>query len=75
MLSHSYEAPSSCLVMASNIALIGFRGAYAPVLSEKRNSFSGLLKNKGSKEESKTKVGLDAIDTSTTLASNKSLSR
>jgi hypothetical protein len=43
------------------------------VLSEKRNSFSGLLKNKGFKEERKTKVGLDAIDKSTTLESNKSL--
>ena len=32
-------------------------GSYAPVLSEKRNSFSGLLKNKGSKEERKTKSG------------------
>ena len=42
------------------------------MLSEKRNSFSGLLKNKGSKEERKTKVGLDAIDTSTTLESYKS---
>ena len=42
------------------------------MLSEKRNSFSGLLKNKGFKEERKTKVGLDAIDTSTTLESNKS---
>jgi hypothetical protein len=48
-------------------------GSYVPVLSEQRNSFSGLLKNKGSKEERKTKVGLDAIDTSTTLESNKSL--
>jgi hypothetical protein len=42
------------------------------VLSEKRNSFSGLLKNKGFKEERTRKVGLDAIDTSTTLESNKS---
>src|SRR5262245_46256916 len=47
-------------------------GSYAPVLSEKRNAFSGLLNNKGSKEERKTQVGLDAIDTSTTLESNKS---
>jgi hypothetical protein len=31
-----------------------------------------LLKNKGLKEEKKAKVGLDAIDTSTTLESNKS---
>ena len=36
------------------------------------NSFPGLLKNKGFKEERKTKVGLDAIDKSTTLESNKS---
>jgi hypothetical protein len=43
------------------------------VLSEKRNPFSGLLKKKGSKEKRKTKVVLDAIGTSTTLASNKSL--
>ena len=48
-------------------------GSYAPALSEKRNSFSGLLKNKGFKEERKTKVGVDAIDKSTTLESNKSL--
>jgi len=45
------------------------------VLSEKRNSFAGLLKNKGSKDERKTKVGLDAIDKSTPLKSNKSLGR
>jgi hypothetical protein len=31
------------------------------------------LKNKGFKEESMTKVGLDAIGTSTTLEANKSL--
>ena len=42
------------------------------MLSEKRDSFSGLLKNKGLKEERKTTVGLDTIDTSTTLDSNKS---
>jgi len=42
------------------------------VWSEKGNAFSGLLKNKGFKEERKTKVGLDAIDKSTTLKSNKS---
>jgi hypothetical protein len=47
--------------------------SYAPVLSEKRNSFLRLLKNKGFKEESMTKVGLYAIGTSTTLESNKSL--
>jgi predicted metal-dependent HD superfamily phosphohydrolase len=42
-------------------------------LSEKRNSFLILLKNKGFKEERMTKVELDAIDKSTTLESNKSL--
>ena len=47
-------------------------GAYAPTLSEKRNSFLRLLKKKGFKEESMTKVGLYAIGTSTTLESNKS---
>jgi hypothetical protein len=41
-------------------------------LSEKRNSFLRLLKNKGSKEERTTKVGLYAIGKSTTLESNKS---
>jgi hypothetical protein len=42
-------------------------------LSEKRNSFLRLLKSKGFKEESMTKVGLYAIGKSTTLESNKSL--
>jgi hypothetical protein len=42
-------------------------------LSEKGNSFLRLLKNKGFREESMTKVGVDAIGTSTTLESNKSL--
>jgi hypothetical protein len=44
-------------------------------LSEKRNSFLRLLKNKGFQEERMTKVGLDAIGSSTTLESNKSLLR
>ena len=48
-------------------------GSYAPALSKKGNSFLRLLKNKGFKEESMTKVGLYAIGTSTTLESNKSL--
>jgi hypothetical protein len=48
-------------------------GSYAPAWSEKRNSFLSLLKNKGFKKESMTKVGLDAISKSTTLESNKSL--
>jgi hypothetical protein len=49
-------------------------GSYAPALSEKRDSFLRLLKNKGFKEERTTKVGLYAIGKSTTLESNKSLS-
>jgi len=48
-------------------------GSYAPALSENRNSFLRLLKNKGFKDERMTKVGLYAIGTSTTLESNKSL--
>ena len=48
-------------------------GSYAPTLSENRNSFLRLLKNKGFKEESMTKAGLYAIGSSTTLESNKSL--
>jgi hypothetical protein len=47
-------------------------GSYAPALSEKRNAFLRLLKNKGFKKESMTKVGLYAISKSTTLESNKS---
>jgi hypothetical protein len=33
-------------------------GAYVPTLSKHRHSFLTLLKNKGSKEERMTKVGL-----------------
>jgi hypothetical protein len=51
---------------------MGFRGAYAPTLSEKHDSFLILLKNKGFKEEKMTKVELYTIGTSTTLESNKS---
>jgi hypothetical protein len=47
-------------------------GSYAPPLSKKQYSFLRLLKNKGFKAESMTKVGLNAIGTSTTLESNKS---
>jgi hypothetical protein len=50
-------------------------GSYAPSLSKKHHLFLRLLKNKGFQEESMTKVGLDAIGTSTTLESNKSLVR
>jgi hypothetical protein len=49
-------------------------GSYAPTLSENRNSFLKLLKNKAFKEERMTKVGLYAIGKSTALESNKSLS-
>jgi hypothetical protein len=41
-------------------------------LSEKRNSFLRLLKNKAFKEESRTKNGVYAIGEFTTLESNKS---
>jgi hypothetical protein len=42
-------------------------------LSERRDSFLRLLKNNDFKEERMTKVGLNALGTSTTLESNKSL--
>jgi hypothetical protein len=42
------------------------------VLPEERNSFLRLLKNKGFKEESRTKVRLYTMGTSTTPESNKS---
>jgi transposase len=48
-------------------------GSYAPALSEKRHSFLRLLKNKGFKEESMTKVELYALGISTTLESSTSL--
>jgi len=59
------------------LVLIGRRsswipGSYAPALTEKHSSFVRLVKNKGFKEESRTKVRLEAIGTSTPLASNKS---
>jgi hypothetical protein len=41
-------------------------------LSKKSNAFLRLLKNKGFKEERRTKVGVYAIGKSTTLESNKS---
>jgi hypothetical protein len=47
-------------------------GSYAPALSAKRNAFFRLLKNKGFKEERRTKVGMNALGSSTTLESNKS---
>ena len=48
-------------------------GAYAPALSEKRNSLLRLLKNKSFKEERMPKVEWYALGNSTTLESNKSL--
>ena len=42
-------------------------------MSKNRNAFLRLLKNMGLKNERMTKVGLYAIDKSTTLESNKSL--
>jgi hypothetical protein len=54
-------------------ALIGFRGAYAPLVSEKRHSCLRLLKNKAFKEERRTKNAVYAIGECTTLESNKSL--
>jgi hypothetical protein len=47
-------------------------GSSAPTLSKKRNAFLRPWKNQGFKENSRTKVGWSAIDTSTALASNKS---
>jgi hypothetical protein len=44
-------------------------------VSEKRNSFLRLLKNKAFKKERRTKNGGYAIGECTTLASNKSLLR
>ena len=50
----------------------GIPGSYAATDSEKQLSFSRPLKNNGFKEETGTKILLDAIGTSTTLESNKS---
>src|SRR5688500_2416298 len=47
-------------------------GVYAPTWSEKRPSCVRLLKNKGFQGGRTTKVGVYALGTSTTLASNKS---
>jgi hypothetical protein len=52
----------------------GIPGSSAPAWSEQHHAFLRLLNNKGCKEESMTKGGLDALGASTTLASNKSLS-
>src|SRR5215468_1515697 len=47
-------------------------GSYDPLVSEKRNSFLRLLKNKAFKKERKTKNGVYAIGEYTTLEFNKS---
>jgi hypothetical protein len=62
----------------SSLDFIGNRsywilGSCAPALSEKRNSFLRLWKDKGFKEERMTKAGLYAIGKSTTLASIKGI--
>ena len=62
----------SCSTMLFKYRSYWIPGSYAPSLSKKHRSFLRLLKNKGFKEENMTKVGLDAIGTSTTLESNKS---
>ena len=59
-------------ILAIDLRSYWIPGSYAPALSENRHSFLTLLKNKGFKEESMTKVRVYAIDTSTTLESNKS---
>jgi hypothetical protein len=48
-------------------------GSYASTLSEKRDLFLRLLKNKGFKDKSMSKVRPYVIGKSTTLESNKSL--
>jgi hypothetical protein len=50
-------------------------GAYAPPLSEKRNSFLRPLKQKGFPKKIVTKAGVYDLGTSTTLESNKSQAR
>jgi len=47
-------------------------GSSAPRLSERHDAFLRLLQHDAFKEERLTKVGLYALGTSTTLASNKS---
>jgi hypothetical protein len=60
-------------VLHSAYALIGFRGLTLPRCPRRVTQFSKPLKNKGISKESMTKVGLDALGTSTPLESNKSL--
>jgi hypothetical protein len=47
-------------------------GSYAPLVSEKCNSFLRFLKKKAFKKERRTKNGVYAIGECTTLESNKS---
>ena len=47
----------------------------APTLSEKGHAFLRSLKKKGCKEERVATIGLDDIGNSTTLESNKSVTR
>jgi len=61
------------LLLDSGVRSYWIPGSYAPLLSEKHNSFLRLLKNKAFKEERRTKNGVYAISKSTTLESNKSL--
>jgi hypothetical protein len=65
------EAPSGGLV-AKTSRSSWIPGSYAPPVSKKPHAFLRLWKNKDCKAESMTKVGLDAIGTSTPLASNTS---
>ena len=58
-----------------NLTLLLDSGVLCPPLPKKHYSFLRLLKNKGFKAESMTKVGLNTIGTSTTLESNKSPTR
>jgi hypothetical protein len=48
-------------------------GSAAPTVPEKCTAFSSPLKNKGFTDEKVTTMGLDDLDTSTPLESNKSL--
>ena len=73
LISHYSEQEGmrpGCLV--NSIRSYWIPGSYAPALSEKRHTFLRLLKNKGFKEESRTKTSLYALGIATPLESNKS---
>jgi hypothetical protein len=72
-LDSSGSQPSSALLHLFSRRSYWIPGSSAPALSEKRNAFLRLLKNKGFKEESMTKVQWYTLGTSMTLESNKSL--